>query len=106
MHNAQCRAVLRWAGLGCAVFAQLRPHHRFFQPTAAALLGGLCPFTPTLPCCPCFSCLQAARALCSNWPAAYQGMRAELVQAQARLLARLSWRVHLTLETGQQGRPV
>lgn len=33
-------------------------------------------------------------------------MRAELVQAQAQLLARLNWRVHLTLETGQQGRPV
>lgn len=42
---------------------------------------------------------EAARALCSNWPAAYQGMRAELVQAQAQLLARLNWRVHLTLET-------
>ncbi|PRW32617.1 sugar ABC transporter ATP-binding [Chlorella sorokiniana] len=42
---------------------------------------------------------EAARALCNNWPAALESMRAELVQAQLQLLTRLRWRVHLTLET-------
>ncbi|KAI7838106.1 hypothetical protein COHA_008114 [Chlorella ohadii] len=48
---------------------------------------------------------EVATALCNNWAAAFEAMRSELVASQLALLTRLRWRVHLTLETAEAGKP-
>lgn len=100
-------AVLRCAVLCCAMkcctrFLLQARRGRHGCTAECRLANRLPPLHPDV-CVPALAPLppQTAVLLRSNWPVAFETMRAQLVSCQMRLLTCLRWRVHLNHETGQ-----